>query len=147
MIPLSTSSVFTSPPVVIDAPGKIASNAIRSIGVVPLTTSGPDRSASWKPSMSPICAAVDRDLADVEEVAPVRLAVGEAVGEALLLRLPERIDRQLGILGRAIDDDARRGRPTSRRPERSRSAADRSPTAWETSCCVGRGRRCPGLPV
>ena len=28
---------------------------------------------------------------------PRRLAVGETVGEALLLLLPERVDRQLGI--------------------------------------------------
>ena len=49
--------------------------------------------------------AIHGDLADVEDVTQIRLAVGEALGEALVLLFSERVDRQLGILGRAIDDD------------------------------------------
>ncbi len=53
----------------------------------------------------PDLAAGDRELPDVEQVDPPGLPVGEAVGEALLLRLAERVDRQLGIRRRAVDDD------------------------------------------
>ena len=98
--------MFTSPPVVIDAPGKIASKAIRSIGVVPVTTSGPDSSASWKPSMSAISPLLTVIWPILRTWPRFASPYAKLWAKPLLLLLPERIDRQLGILGRAVDDDA-----------------------------------------
>jgi hypothetical protein len=50
-------------------------------------------------------AAVDRNLADVQQVVPAGFAIREALGEALHLGLSEGIDGQIGIRGRAVDDD------------------------------------------
>ena len=44
-------------------------------------------------------------LSDIEQVVSVGFAIGEAMGETLLLRFSQGIDRQLGVLGRAVDDE------------------------------------------
>ena len=54
LMPFRTSSVFRSPPVVIEAPGSSALNESRSTGWVLETTSGPDRLAEWKPLIAEI---------------------------------------------------------------------------------------------
>ena len=77
--PFKMSSVFTSPPVVIDAPGRSVSKAIRSMAPVPFETSGPESSLSWKPRMSPIWPLLIVIWPMFEHVGPVRLAVGVTV--------------------------------------------------------------------
>ena len=91
------------------------------------------------PRYQPIWPRVDGDLADIEDVAQIRRAVGETVGEALLLCLPERVDRQLGILGRAIDDDA----DAAARHGVGSDGADRlriGRGCLGNQCCGSRGR-------
>ena len=102
---LSTSSVFTSPPVVIDAPGRMFGKGDPIDGAGPVRNQGPGEGSALEAQDAADRAAVDRDLADVQDVASVCLAVGEAVREALLLRHSERVDGQLGVQGRAVDDD------------------------------------------
>ena len=67
--PLSTSSVFTSPPVVIEAPGRIDSKAIRSIGAGAVGDQRPGELGILEAQDGADLAAVDRDLADVQHVA------------------------------------------------------------------------------
>src|SRR5262245_22606460 len=55
---------------------------------------------------SPDLSARDRELADIEQVRSGRFTVGEALVEASLLRLGQRIDGQFGIVRRAVNDDS-----------------------------------------
>ena len=118
-MPLSTSSVCTSPPVVIDAPGKIASNAIRSIDDVPGDGQGAGQLGDLEALDGADLAAVTVSWPMFRRWLRAGFPVGEALGEALLLRLAERVDGQLGVGRRAVDDDAHAAARHGIRPDRA----------------------------
>ena len=72
----STSSVFTSPPVVIDAPGSNCCERDSVDGTRPVGDQRAGKLGGLESQDAADLAAVDGDLADVQDMAAVRLAVG-----------------------------------------------------------------------
>ena len=89
--------MFTSPPVVIERAGQ---DRLQSDPVDRRRSSRDQRAGQLgvlEALDRPDLAAVDRDLADVENVGAGGFAVGEAVSETFLLGLSQRIDGQVCV--------------------------------------------------
>ena len=123
VIPWRMSRVFRLPPVKIDAPGWIESERDPVDGLRAADHDRARQVGGVESLDGTDAAAVDGDLADVDQVVLAALAIGVTVGVALADRLGQGIDRQLGILRRAVDDDpdlAVRHRIDAYRPDRLR---------------------------
>ena len=109
--PLSTSSVFRSPPVTIEVPARPAGpeQSVEGDPVHGLRARDHQRAGQVGRVIAVNRrdhAAVDDDLADVQEVRLVGRPVGEAVGVALALGERKGADVQLGLRRRPIHDEA-----------------------------------------